>query len=166
MKKIWNLKGEILYHVRMSKKVIATNRKAYFNYEIVDTLEAGIVLQGTEVKSLRENGASLQESYIKIIRSEVYLIGCHIPPYSHGNIYNHVERRDRKLLLHKKEVQKLKVRTEEKGMALIPLSFYFSNGKVKVEIGIGKGKKLYDKRQATKTRDEKRHMDSVRKQYG
>lgn len=150
----------------MNKKIIATNRKARFNYEIVDTLEAGIALQGTEVKSLRENGASLQESYIKIIRGEVYIIGSHIPPYSHGNIYNHPERRDRKLLLHKREIDKLRIRTEEKGMALVPLSLYFSNGKVKAEIGVGKGKKLYDKREAVKERDEKRHMDAVRKKYG
>jgi SsrA-binding protein len=150
----------------MSKKIIVTNRKARFNYEILDTLEAGIVLQGTEVKSLRVNGASLQESYIKIIQSEVYLIGCHIPPYSHGNLYNHPERRDRKLLLHKREREKLKIRTEEKGMALVPLSLYFSNGKIKVEIGVGRGKKLYDKRQSVKERDEKRYMDTVRKNYG
>lgn len=147
----------------MSKE-IASNRKAYHDYEILETFEAGVVLKGTEIKSLRESGGSLQEAYVKVLQSELWLIGSHIAPYSFGNIYNHEERRDRKLLMHKREIQKLKKATQEKGLALIPLSLYLKEGKVKVKIGLGKGKKKGDKRAAIKERDEKRRIDKVIKQ--
>lgn len=120
---------------------LVSNRRAAFNYEILDTFEAGIVLQGTEIKSLRNNGGALSDSYIKIIDNEAYLIGCHIAPYRFGNVYNHNERRDRKLLLHKREIARLETAAQEKGYALIPLSFYLKNGRVKVRLATAKGKK-------------------------
>lgn len=137
---------------------IATNRKARHLYEILDTFEAGMVLQGTEIKSLRENGASLQEAYIKVISSELLLIGASIAPYRHGNVHNHEERRDRKLLVHKKELRKLEVQTQEKGLTLVPLRIYLKNGRAKLEFAVGRGKKNYDKRHAIKERDEKRSI--------
>jgi len=144
---------------------IATNRKAFFNYEILDTYEAGIQLTGTEIKSLRANGASLQEAFIKVLNNSIWLIGSYIAPYSHGNIYNHEEKRERKLLMHSYEIDKLRAMQQEKGVALVPIALYFKKGRVKVKIGVGKGKKLHDKREAVKTRDEKRRMDEARK-YG
>lgn len=144
---------------------IVSNRRATFNYEILDTLEAGIALQGTEIKSLRDHGGSLQESYIKVIDNEVWLVGCSIAPYRYGNIHNHEERRDRKLLLHKREIGRLKVSTQEKGLTLIPLAFYWKAGRVKVKVAIARGKKNIDKREAIKERDEKRHMAKMMKQY-
>jgi SsrA-binding protein len=138
---------------------LVSNRRARHDYEILETFEAGIMLQGTEVKSLRDNLGSLQEAYIKILSSELWLIGCHIPPYSHGNIHNHEERRDRKLLMHKREIQRLKEQTQEKGLTLVPLGIYLTKkGKIKVCFGLGRGKKLYDKRQDLKAKDEKRRM--------
>lgn len=144
---------------------LVSNRKAAFNYEILDTFEAGIVLQGTEIKSLRDNGGVLQDSYIKIIDNEALLIGCHISPYRFGNVYNHPERRDRKLLLHKREIGRLQTAAQEKGFSLIPLSFYLKNGRVKVRIAICKGKKTHDKRQAIKERDDKKEMGRMMKKY-
>lgn len=151
----------------MSEKFqdLVSNRKAAFNYEILDTLEAGIVLQGTEIKSLRNNGGILQDSYIKVIDNEALLIGSHIAPYRFGNVYNHAERRDRKLLLHKREIARLQTATQEKGLALIPLSFYLKNGRVKVRIAIARGKKAHDKRQAIKERDDKKEMSRMMKKY-
>jgi len=142
---------------------LAVNRRATFDYEILDTFEAGIVLQGTEIKSIRDHGASLQESYVKVIRNEVWLIGCHIAHYKFGNIHNHEEKRDRKLLLHKREIQHLKESTQEKGLALIPLSLYLKKGKIKIRIGLGKGKKAGDKRQDLKEKDVKREMQQALK---
>ena len=142
---------------------IATNRKAFFNFEILETHEAGIVLTGTEIKSLRQNGASLQEAFIKVLNNAVWLIGSYIAPYSHGNIYNHEEKRDRKLLMHKREILKLHTLQQEKGVALVPIALYFKKGIVKLRIGVGRGKKLHDKREAIKTRDEKRRMDEAKK---
>ena len=151
----------------MSEKFqdLVSNRRATFNYEILDTLEGGIVLQGTEIKSLRNNGGVLQDSYIKIIDNEPWLVGCHIAPYRFGNVYNHPERRDRKLLLHKREIGRLQTATQEKGYSLIPLSFYLKNGRVKVRIAIAKGKKAHDKRQAIKERDDKKEMSRMMKKY-
>ncbi len=140
----------------MSTKEIANNKKAYFDFEISDTYEAGVCLTGTEIKSIRDTGASLNEAYVKVLHQEVWLIGCFIAPYAFGNIHNHEERRDRKLLLHKREIEHLKKVTKEKGFTLLPLGMYFKGGKVKVKVGIGKGKKAYDKRQVLKERDEKR----------
>jgi SsrA-binding protein len=136
---------------------LASNKRAFHDYEILETYEAGIVLQGTEIKSLREGGASLQEAYIKILKHEAYLLGAHIAPYHFGNIYNHEERRDRKLLLHQYEIRKLKKAIQEKGLTIIPLSMYLnSKGICKVKIGIAKGKKLHDKRAAIQAKEEKR----------
>lgn len=142
---------------------LASNRRATHDYEILETLEAGIILQGTEIKSIRNHGATLQEAFIKVFDGEVWLLGCHIAPYRFGNIHNHVETRDRKLLLHKREIQRLKTATQEKGLTLIPLAFYLKNGRVKVRFGIAKGKKMMDKRADIKERDEKRHMQQALK---
>ena len=119
---------------------LASNRRASHDYEILETLESGIVLLGTEIKSIRDHGASLQESYVKVIRNEVWLVGAHIAHYKFGNTQNHEERRDRKLLLHKREIQQLKTATQEKGLTIIPLSLYLKKGKVKLRIGLCKGK--------------------------
>jgi len=141
-------------------KVIATNRKAYHDYFIEEKYEAGIVLRGTEVKSLREGRVNLQESYASVHEGEVFLHHCHISPYSHGNIMNHDPLRARKLLLHKKEINKLLGKTQQKGLTLIPLRLYFSKrGQVKVELGLAKGKKLYDRRESLKTREAGREME-------
>lgn len=150
----------------MTTKDIAQNKKAFFDYEITETFEAGIVLKGTEIKSIRDNGASLNEAYVKVLHLEVWLIGAFIAPYTFGNIHNHEERADRKLLLHKREIAQLKKATQEKGFTILPLAMYFKGGKVKVKIGIGKGKKLHDKRHAIKERDEKRTVQRAMKQFG
>lgn len=144
---------------------LATNRRAFHDYEIVDTLEAGIMLTGTEVKSLRNHGGNLQEGYVKILSGAAWLIGASIAPYSFGNVYNHEERRDRKLLLHKRELIRLRVSLAEKGLTIVPLSFYLKNGKVKLKIGIAKGKKKHDKRASLIEREKKREMDRAVKRY-
>jgi len=142
-------------------KDIASNRKAYHEYEILDTFETGIVLKGTEVKSLRVNGTSLREAYVKIINREVWLIGANIPIYKFGNINNHEECRDRKLLMHKREIERLKSTLQEKGLTLVPLKLYFKKGHIKVSVGLSKGKKQGDKRAAIRERDDKRHIQRV-----
>lgn len=141
------------------QKIICQNKTARVNYFIDDTYEAGIVLVGTEVKSLRAGTANLKDSYAHIEDGEVYLHDMHIGPYSHGNRANHDPRRVRKLLLHGREINKLYSKSREKGLSLIPLKAYFKNGKVKVEIGVGRGKKLYDKREDIKVREDKREME-------
>lgn len=141
-------------------KVMVTNRKAYHDYFIEEKFEAGIVLQGTEVKSLREGRANLQDSYASVRNGEIFLHHCHISPYSHGNIMNHDPLRVRKLLLHKKEINKLLSKTQQKGLTLIPLRIYFSKrGQAKVELGLAKGKKLYDRRESIKTREAGREVE-------
>lgn len=142
---------------------LVSNKRAFFNFEILETFEAGIVLEGTEIKSLRDNGGSLQESYVKVINHEVWLLGCHIAPYKYGNIHNHVETRDRKLLLHKREIEQLRTATQEKGLTIVPIAFYLKNGRVKVKIGLAKGKKSADKRATIKERDDKRHIQKMMK---
>lgn len=142
---------------------LVSNRKASFNYEILETFEAGIALVGTEIKSLRDNGGNLQDAFLKIMDQEIWIVGCHISPYKYGNIYNHEERRDRKLLMHKREIKTLKVASQEKGLALIPLSFYLVKGRVKVRIAIAKGKKLGDKRETEKKRDDVKRMAQAMK---
>lgn len=137
---------------------LVSNRVAYHHYEILDKFEAGIALKGTEVKSLRENGGSLQESYIKIKDNELWLLSAHIAHYSHGNLLNHEERRERKLLMHKREILRLKIKVAEKGLALVPLSMYLAKGKIKILIGLGKGRKAYDKREELKSKDVKRSI--------
>ncbi len=144
---------------------LVSNRRATFNYEILETLEAGIVLQGTEIKSLRNNGGTLQDAYVKVLENEPWLVGCNIAPYRFGNIHNHTERRDRKLLLHKREIEKIDTAVSVKGLAVIPLALYLKNGYVKVRLGIAKGKKSHDKRHAIKERDEKREIDRMMKNH-
>jgi SsrA-binding protein len=143
-----------------AQKLIASNKTARMNYEIGDIYEAGMVLTGTEVKALRDGKANLKDSYAVVKDDEVYLKEMHIGHYDHGNRFNHEPLRSRKLLLHKREIKKLYGKSRESGLALVPLKLYFKNGKVKVEIGIGKGKKLYDRRQDIKQRDE--HRDIAR----
>jgi len=144
---------------------LVSNRRATYNFEILETFETGIVLQGTEIKSLRDNSGSLQEAYVKVLDNEIWLIGCTIAPYRHGNIHNHEERRSRKLLMHKREIEKCRVATDEKGLTLIPLAFYLKNGRIKVRIAIAKGKKTIDKRATIKERDEKRNLAKALKQH-
>jgi len=138
---------------------LVSNRKAHHNYEILETVESGIVLLGTEIKSLRGHGGNLQDSYVVFHRGEAYLKNSSIAPYKFGNIYNHDERRERKLLLHKRELLRLKSIIEEKGLTIIPLGMYLKHGLVKVRLGVAKGKKAYDKRASIKARDDKRDMD-------
>ena len=141
-----------------AQKLIASNKTARLNYDIGDTYEAGIVLSGTEVKALRAGKANIKDSYAVVNDNEVYLREMHISHYDHGNRFNHEPLRPRKLLLHKSEIRKLYGKSREKGLALVPLKLYFKNGKVKVEIGIGKGKKLYDRREDIKKREERRDI--------
>lgn len=143
---------------------IAQNRKARHEYEILETFEAGVALLGTEIKAIRESGASLQESYVAIKKSEAWLKLAYIAPYKFGNIHNHEERRDRKLLLHKDEIQKLRKGVEQKGLTIVPLAMYFKKGLVKVKIALCRGKKAEDKRATLKERDVKREMDRAMKQ--
>jgi SsrA-binding protein len=135
------------------------NKRARFDYEIIECLEAGIALKGTEVKSLRDGRANLKDSYAIVRGGEVFLVDAHISPYSHGNIYNHDPIRDRKLLLHKKEIKRLIGKVNEKGLTMVPLSFYFRNGKAKVELALVKGKRSYDKKELIKRRDLKRDFE-------
>lgn len=142
----------------MSEKLIATNRKARHEYEILDTMEAGLVLTGTEVKALRDGRANLKDSYARIKDGEAFLLNAHISPYAHGNINNHDPLRTRKLLLHKREIKKLIGKVQERGLTLIPLRLYFKNGKAKVELALAKGKKIYDRRRDIAKRDQEREM--------
>lgn len=142
---------------------LVSNKRATFDYEILETFEAGISLVGTEIKSLRDNGGSLQEAYVRVINDEVWLIGCSIAPFKYGNIHNHPEKRDRKLLLHKREIAHLANGVQLKGLTLIPLAFYLKNGRVKAKIALAKGKKVHDKRAAVKERDDKRYIDKMMK---
>ena len=138
---------------------LVSNRKAHYDYEILDTLEAGIVLLGTEIKSLRNHGGSLQDAYVEMKGSHAILMNASIAPYSFGNIHNHEERRPRELLLHKRELAYFGKQVKEKGLTIIPLSMFLNNrGYVKVKIGLAKGKKKYDKKEAIKERDIKRSI--------
>ena len=138
-------------------KPICSNRKAYHEYHIEETFEAGLVLTGTEVKSLREGKANLKDSYAKIKEGELFLINAHISPYSCGNIFNHDPKRDRKLLMHKREINRLLGKVKERGYTLVALSMYFDKrNRAKMEIALAKGKTLYDKRESIKRKDEKR----------
>lgn len=146
------------------EKAVVTNRKAYHDYFIEEKFEAGIMLQGTEVKSLREGRVNLQDSYASVKGNEVFLHHCHISPYSHGNISNHEPLRTRKLLLHRKEINKLLVKTKQQGLTIIPLRVYFSNrGLAKVELGLAKGKKQHDRRESDKAREAGREMERAMK---
>ena len=146
----------------METKLIAKNPNAYHNYEIKDTIEAGIELSGTEIKSIRNGKINLKDSYAIIKNGEAFVYGIHISPYEFGNIYNKDPLRTRKLLLHKQEINKLFGQIQQQGVSLVPISAYFKGSKVKIQIGIGKGKKLFDKREDLKRKDDnlyiQRHM--------
>lgn len=143
----------------VEEKNIAVNKKAQFNYFVTDSLECGIELKGTEVKSVKAGKFSFSDSYAKIDNNELWLVGLHISLYTFGNIHNHDPDRNRKLLVHRQEIKRLKRKIVEKGLTLIPLRFYLIKGLVKVEIGICKGKKIHDKREVIKKRDLKREAE-------
>ena len=140
------------------EKVIATNRKAFHNFSILETYEAGLVLRGTEVKSLREALVNFKDCYAAIDNGEAWLIGCHITPYHHGSDANHDPERKCKLLLHRREIGRLLGKVAERGLTLVPLRLYFKEGRAKIELGLARGKKLYDKRAAIRERDERREI--------
>ena len=140
-------------------KTIATNKEAYHNYFILETIEAGIELRGTEIKSLRQGGANLREGYIRFANGEAFLVNVHISPYEQGYTSQHEVRRERKLLLHKAEIIRLGITIKQKGLTLVPLRLYWSKNRVKLEIGLAKGKRLYDKREAIAAKDARREMD-------
>ena len=150
-----------------SFKIVARNRRARFEYDLMESVEAGIVLTGTEVKSLRTGKASMEEAYAMIDRDEeVWLHGCDIPEYLQANRMNHKAKRPRKLLLHRKEIDKLQSRASERGLTIVPLKIYFKEGIAKVEICVAKGRKLYDKREALKKQDAKRDIDRAARGRG
>ncbi|MCD7757112.1 MAG: SsrA-binding protein SmpB [Clostridiales bacterium] len=140
-------------------KVVASNRKAYHDYYILEKYEAGIELAGTEVKSIRAGRVNLKDAFCQVKNGELYVYGMHISPYEQGNIFNKDPMRDRRLLMHRQEIRRLYAHVKQDGYALIPLSLYFKNSRVKVEVGLAKGKKLYDKREAMAERAAKRDMD-------
>jgi SsrA-binding protein len=143
---------------------LVSNRRATYDYEILETFEAGMVLLGTEIKSLRDHGGSLQEAYVKVLDDQLWLIGSNIAPYRYGNVHNHEDKRDRKLLAHKREIAKLKTSVHEKGLTVIPLAIYLKGGRAKIKIAIAKGKKNVDKRASIKEREDKRQIDKMIKQ--
>ncbi len=144
---------------RESQKLIANNKKAFHDYFIDETYEAGIALHGTEVKSMRMGKCSVKESFIRIENGEVFVYGMHVSPYEKGNIFNKDPLRPKKLLMHKYEINKLAGKVAEKGYTLVPLQVYFKTGRVKVEIGLARGKKLYDKRQDIAKKDQRREVE-------
>jgi len=148
------------------QRVLATNRKALFNYEILERVEAGMSLVGSEVKSIREGGLNFRDSFVEFRGGELYLVGCRIGPYSHANIQNHAEDRLRKLLLHKREILKLGGKVTERGLTIVPLKAYFKNGRVKLEIGLARGKKSHDKRESIKRKDIERETRQAVKERG
>jgi len=148
------------------ERALATNRKAFFNYEVLERAEAGIALVGTEVKSIREGGLNFRDAFVELRGGELFLVGCRIGPYSHGNLMNHAEDRVRKLLLHKREIRKLGGKVTEKGLTLIPLRAYLKRGRVKVEIGLARGKREHDKREAIKRKDIERETRQAMRQRG
>lgn len=140
----------------MDIKIVSTNKKARFEYFILETFEAGLVLKGTEIKSVRSGQISLQEAYVRTNGAEIWLVGAHVAPYEHASAYQHDPKRDRKLLMHKKEIHRLFDEVRIKGMTLVPIRVYLKGGKAKLEIGLAKGKKQYDKRESIKERDVER----------
>ncbi len=147
----------------MDKKVITTNRKAFHDYTIFDKYVAGIVLTGTEIKSIRKNAINLKDSFCKIEENEIFLYNCHISPYEQGNRFNHQAERVRKLLLTKKEILKMHSKVKKDGYSIVPLEVFISQGFAKIEIGLAKGKKLHDKRDDIAKKDQKREMDRASK---
>jgi SsrA-binding protein len=142
-------------------RTVATNRRARHDYDILETVEAGLVLRGTEVKSLREGLVNFKDSFASIRNGEAWLIGCHVSPYSHGTDANHDPERDRKLLLHGREIARLSGKIAERGLTLVPLRLYFKGGRVKLELGLARGRKLHDKRSAIRDREVRREMDKA-----
>jgi SsrA-binding protein len=142
-------------------RTVATNRRARHEYEILETVEAGLVLRGTEVKSLRAGLVNFKDSYATVRNDEGWLLGCHISPYSHGTDANHDPERDRKLLLHRRELARLTGKIAERGLTLVPLRLYFTHGRAKIELGLARGRKLHDKRSAIREREVKREMDKA-----
>lgn len=147
------------------RKTLARNRKAFHEYEVVERLEVGIMLQGTEVKSMRAGQFSFSDSYARVVDGTLTLFGLHITEYTHGNLFNHEPLRVRHLLAHADEIDQLRRRTEERGFTLVPLEFYLKQGLIKLEIGVCRGKKLYDKREDLKRKAQKRDMDREMKGY-
>jgi SsrA-binding protein len=147
------------------EKTVVTNRKARHEYEIIDRIEAGLVLVGSEVKSLRAGRANLGDSYARVIKGEMWIIGMHISPYKEATFQNHDPRRERKILLHRNEIKKLTRRVEEKGFTLIPLRLYFKNNIAKLELGLARGKRQYDKKVTIAQRDAKREMEKEQKKF-
>ncbi|HXH06091.1 MAG TPA: SsrA-binding protein SmpB [Vicinamibacterales bacterium] len=143
------------------EKTVATNRRARHEYEILETIEAGLVLRGTEVKSLRDGQVNFKDSYATVRNDEAWLLGCHISPYSHGTDANHDPERDRKLLLHRREIARLIGKVSERGLTLVPLRLYFKGGRAKIELGLARGKKLHDKRATLREREVRREMDQA-----
>jgi SsrA-binding protein len=146
------------------EKLIASNKKAFHDYFVLQKAEAGVALTGTEVKSLRDGKANIKDSYVIFKNGEAFLFNAHISPYSHGNLQNHDPERNRKLLLHRREIEKLREQVVEKGLTVVPLRLYFKGGKVKVEIAVVRGKKLYDKRETEKKRELDREAAVAMKQ--
>jgi len=146
------------------EKLIASNKKAFHDYFVLQKAEAGVALTGTEVKSLRDGKANIKDSYVIFKNGEAFLFNAHISPYSHGNLQNHEAERSRKLLLHRREIEKLHEQVVEKGLTVVPLRLYFKGGKVKVEIAVVRGKKLYDKRETEKKRELDREAAVAMKQ--
>ncbi len=147
----------------MSEKIVLVNRKASHDYFLVERFEAGIVLTGTEIKSIRKGKVQFKDAYITFIKNEAYIKEMHIAPYDHGNIFNHDETRERKLLLHKLEIRKLQQKVKLKGFTIVPCKMYLKNGRAKLEIALAKGKDLYDKRQDDKIKTAKREMERALK---
>ena len=146
-------------------KIIANNRKARHDYHILDRYEAGMALQGTEVKSLRDGKVNMQDGFCTFKDGHMMLIGVHIAPYTHGTHFNHDPRRERVLLLHRRQIEKLRKATEQKGLTIVPLRMYFKRGIAKVEIGVARGKKQYDKRQDIAERETKRRLERIQRDY-
>lgn len=155
--------SSLVYFVAMGEKIVVQNRRARHDYHILESCEAGLELRGTEVKSLRDGKIELKDSYVDIRNGEAFLVGTHISPYTQGNIYNHEPERDRRLLLHKREIVKLGAKVAEKGLALIPLKVYFKEGRAKVEVALCKGKQRFDKRESIREREVKREIDRHQK---
>ena len=149
----------------MSSKIIATNRKAWHEYHILEKYEGGMVLYGSEVKAIREGKANIKEAYVRFIDNELFTVGMHIGKYSNEGYSTHSPIRDRKLLLHKRELSKIRKLVEEKGKTLIPLSLYLKHGRVKMEFGLAQGKKIWDKRKTKMEKDVKREVDRAMKKY-
>ena len=147
----------------MERQIISKNKKAYFDFHIFDKYEAGIVLTGTEIKSVRKNEVNLKDSFVRIENGEVFLYNCHISPFDHGNRYNHEPLRTRKLLLKKKEILKIDSKVKKDGYTVVPLEMFIFKGFAKVEIALAKGKKLHDKREAIAKKDQKREIDRLMK---